>query len=66
MIKLTNAGKGREGDALWINKDWIISVYENARDPGGSLITVVFGGTNATAWEVEESLSEVIAKIKMS
>lgn len=62
MLQFTSTVKGREGDRIFINKDWIVSVYENAREEGGSLSTVIYGGPG-TNWEVEESLSEVIAKI---
>lgn len=59
MLKFTNTNNLRAGDPIYINSEWIISVYENPRE-GGSLTTVIYGGTAGTEWFVEESLSEVI------
>lgn len=63
MIKFTNAVERYRGNPIFINKEHIIAVYEHARDPGGSLVTIVYGG-NGICWEVEEGLDEVIKKIK--
>jgi hypothetical protein len=65
MIKFTNASQGRKGDPLYINSDWIITVFE-AHVEGGSLITIIFGGPTGISWEVEESLSEAIKLINES
>jgi hypothetical protein len=62
MIKFTNASMGRKGDPIYINSEWIVSVFEDHQE-GGSLATVVFGGPGGTPWFVEESLSEVIKLI---
>jgi hypothetical protein len=59
MLKFTNLNLDRLGDPVFINKDWIVSVYENHRQ-GGSLTTTIFGGPHNTEWYVEESLNEVI------
>ena len=60
MLRFTNATSGRHGDPIYLNKDWIISVYEQPTD-GGSLKTIIFGGPGGgIPWTVEESLSEVI------
>lgn len=63
MLKFTNAAGQYAGNPLYINKDWIISVFEHPRD-GGSLLTIIYGGPTGTTWEVEESLSQVINAIK--
>lgn len=64
FVKLTNTGRYR-GDPLYINLDWIVSVFEEASEQYGSLSTVVFGGTgNGTRWVVEESAKEVLKKIE--
>lgn len=65
MLKFTNAvggreGDPREGDPLYINKEWIVSVYEFSKVPGGSLVTGIYGGPQGSLWEVSESISEVI------
>lgn len=60
FIKLTNATDAFKGNPLYINKDWIITVFERQSDTGGSLITVIFGGPQGTTWEVEEGLGEVV------
>jgi hypothetical protein len=62
MIKFTNASMGRKGDPIYINSEWIVSVFEDHTE-GGSLATVVFGGPGGTPWFVEESLSEAIKLI---
>jgi uncharacterized protein YlzI (FlbEa/FlbD family) len=64
FVKLTNTGRYR-GDPLYINLDWIVSVFEEASEQYGSLTTVVFGGPgNGTRWVVEESAKEVLKKIE--
>ena len=63
MIRFTNASVGRKGDPIYINSEWIISVFEEHQE-GGSLATIVFGGPGSgTPWFVEESLSEAIKLI---
>ena len=62
MIKFTNASDGRKGDPIYINSEWIITVFEEHQE-GGSLATVVYGGPNGIPWFVEESLSEAIKLI---
>ena len=65
MIKFTNSSSGRKGDPIYINSEWIVSVFEDHVE-GGSLATVVFGGPNSIPWFVEESLSEAIKLINES
>lgn len=65
MIKFTNNLDGYKGDPLYLNRDWIAAVYEKDTD-GGSLRTIIWGGPTGQAWEVEESLNEVIKKIEAS
>jgi hypothetical protein len=63
FVKLSNTGRYR-GDPLYINVDWIVSVFEEASEQYGSLSTVIFGGPgNGTRWVVEESAKEVLKKI---
>lgn len=64
FVKLTNTGRYRD-DPIYINVDQITSVFEEATDRG-SLITVVFGGPGPQPikWIVEESLGEVMKRIK--
>lgn len=63
MIKFTNAVDKFKGNPIFINKDHITAVYENAKEPGGSLVTIVYGGYAGICWEVEEGLYEAIKKI---
>lgn len=64
MIKFSNTGRYR-GDPLYINPDWIVSVFEESSEQYGSLSTIIFGGPgNGTRWVVEESAKEVIKKIE--
>jgi hypothetical protein len=62
LVKFTNAAEDLKGNLIYINTDWIISVYEMPTD-GGSLRTVVYGGSQPVAWEVQESLSEAVKMI---
>jgi predicted enzyme related to lactoylglutathione lyase len=64
MIKLTNASSGFEGRILYLNSDWIVSVFEQAVEAGGSISTLIFGGPGSTIWSVEESTSKIIALIQ--
>ena len=64
MIKLTNATPEHAGNPLYINPEWISSVFEAAKQPGGSLTTFVFGGPIGNVWEVEESPSKVVQLIE--
>lgn len=63
MIKFTNMVEAHQGNPIYINVDHITAVYEIAKQPGGSLTTIVYGGPIGTTWEVEESLEEVIRLI---
>lgn len=63
FVKLTNTGRFRD-EKIYINVDAIISIFEEATD-GGSLRTVIFGNSvNPIRWVVEESVGEVLKKIK--
>jgi uncharacterized protein YlzI (FlbEa/FlbD family) len=62
MIKLMNMAEGHIGDPLFINPDHIITVFPQVID-GGSIRTIIYGGTNQTTWVVEEGVEEVIKKI---
>jgi len=65
LIKLTNGVSMLKGNPLYINKDWIVSVYE-APSEEGMIKTIVYGGPQGTTWEVEESPSEVYKRILAS
>ena len=64
MIKLTNAAPGYEGRLLYLNPDWIVSVFEQAAQEGGSLSTHIFGGPDNSIWNVEESTTKIITLIE--
>lgn len=59
MLKFTNAVGPYSGNPLYINSEWIVSVYEESTD-GGSVNTVIYGGPSGIPWYVEESLNEVV------
>ncbi len=64
FVKLSNTGRYR-GDPIYINIDWITSIFEESSEQYGSLSTIVFGGPGGgTRWTVEESAKEVIKKIE--
>lgn len=62
MIKFTNAAGAYKGNPLYINSEWIVSVFEEATE-GGSLNTVIYGGPTGIPWYVEESLNEAVKLI---
>jgi len=64
MLKFTNSSEGFQGMPVYINKDWIVSVFERPKVDGGSLSTFIFGGPSGLSWEVCESLNEVIKIIE--
>ena len=59
FIELTNAAEMHKGNKISINPAWITAVYDFAKQEGGSLTTIVYGGPQGTTWEVEESYKEV-------
>ena len=62
MLKFTNRNVERLDMPIYINRDHIISVFEEPNN-GGSLTTIIYGGPLGERWYVEESLGEVIKKI---
>jgi hypothetical protein len=64
MIKLTNAAEAHLGNPIYINPDWIVAVFEAPAQPGGSLKTIVYGGSQGTSWEVEQSPADVARLVK--
>ena len=48
---------------MHINADHIVAVFSEVGSDGMSR-TFVYGGPTGTTWDVEESVSEVMAKIK--
>jgi hypothetical protein len=70
FIKLKNASQPQYYDLpLWLNTDWIISVYPQPTETG-SLRTEIYGGSSSrngkNIWVVEESPEEVIRLIEES
>jgi len=61
LVKLTNAAIEYRGMPLYIETDYIMSVYEMSTD-GGSLITCIYGASKDT-WFVEEGLFETVTII---
>lgn len=53
------------GNPIYINKDWIVSIYE-APSQEGMIKTIVYGGPSGSSWEIEESPSEVYKRILKS
>ena len=64
MIKFTNASEAFKGDAIYINPSHVTAVYEFAKNKGGSLTTIIYGGHTGITWEVEESLGQVIKMLE--
>jgi len=63
FIKLTNTVGDYVGNPIYINVDWIVTIYEMPRGDGGSLVTVVWGGPKGEAWNVAESPREIMKLI---
>jgi hypothetical protein len=59
VIKLTNATAEHKGNPIYVNRHWIVVVFESPVEAGGSLRTIVYGGPQGTSWEVEESPAEI-------
>jgi hypothetical protein len=59
LIRLTNAAEEHKGNNIFINRDWIVAVFQTPSQPGGSLSTVVYGGPQGTSWNVDESPEEI-------
>lgn len=64
FLKFTNSSENHKGSSIYINKEWIVAIYEIASQEGGSLKTIIWGGPTGISWEVEESLGEVIKIIE--
>ena len=65
LIKLSNASDIHRDNPIYINPDHISCIFQQAKQPGGSLTTFVHShhGTSIT-WEVEESPSEIMKIIE--
>lgn len=63
FIKLTNAAPEHLGNPLYMNTDWIVSVFPVQKPEGGET-TMVFGGPSGTTWRVSESTEEVVKQLK--
>lgn len=61
LIKLTNATKGRIGEGLILNTDFIVSFFEHTQEDG-TKVTVAYG-MNGNSWEVKETIDEIMSKI---
>lgn len=62
LVKFTNRAPGREDDPLYINPDHVTAAYVDKTEQG-ELVTVIYGGVSDTTWIVQESLTEVEAKL---
>lgn len=62
IIKLTNNHGIQKGNPLYINTDWIVTVFEEHTPEG--VKTLVYGGPSGNVWDVEESISEVVKKVE--
>lgn len=60
LVCFTNAAANHKGNLIYINPETVSAVYEVAREAGGSLITIIYGGPTGVTWEVEESFKSVI------
>jgi len=63
LIKLTNAAKGRIGDPLILNTDFIVSLFENLQTDTDTKVTFAYSVSGST-WEVKETLDEISELIK--
>jgi hypothetical protein len=59
LVKFTNAAEEHKGNSIFINRDWVVAVFNAPSMPGGSLATIVYGGPQGTTWNVEESPEQV-------
>jgi hypothetical protein len=64
LIKLTNNADHSKGLPIYINPEMVTAVYERPLEPGGSLVTILYGGPQGLEWYVEEGLSEVLKKVE--
>jgi hypothetical protein len=55
LIKFLNANPEHSFKPLYIDSDWIVSVYTEGDDS----TTFIYGGPNGTIWEVKEDLETV-------
>jgi hypothetical protein len=62
FVRLTNNIGQHKGNILYINIDYITSVYEETTPDG--VKTFVYGGPTGVVWDVEETTTEVIRKIE--
>jgi len=62
LLKLTNATKGRLGEALILNTEMILSFYEHKQEDD-TKVTVAYG-LNGNTWEVQETIDEIMARAK--
>ncbi len=61
LIRLTNATKGRIGEALILNTDLIASFFEHSQEDGVK-VSVAYG-MNGNSWEVKETIDEIMEQI---
>jgi hypothetical protein len=59
IIKLTNIVGDHAGNPIYINSHWIVTIFEVPREPGGSLVTIIYGGPKGETWNVAESPREI-------
>lgn len=63
LIKLTNAAKGRIGDSLILNTDFIMSLFENKQEDSETKVTFAYS-VNGTTWEIKETVEEISELIR--
>lgn len=67
LIKLTNASNQHRDNPIYIHPDHITCIFQEAKEPGGSLTTFVHSRIGEPiTWEVEESPSEIMKIIEVN
>jgi uncharacterized protein YlzI (FlbEa/FlbD family) len=62
LIKLTNAAASRVGENLILNTDLILSFFEHTQEDGTKVTAAA--GMNGNAWEVQESIDDIMEQLK--
>lgn len=65
LIKFNNGSGEHAYEPIYIDSDWIVSVYEE--NHGDYKKTIIYGGPRGTTWTVQETIDEackMINKVK--
>jgi hypothetical protein len=62
FVKFTNLNPPFQDMPLWVNTDYIMSVYEQPNQHGG--VATMVHNYHGKDWRIEESLSQAIKIIK--